>query len=567
MQRIIYRIKSLSPIVISSKAGDMNMVTTEKYIPASSVIGVLAKRFMTMKNISDKAHEDESFYNWFLVGKLKISNACILPSNDEAVYLPVPVSIQKKKGEDRVIYDLLHVDEDFDEHTESVNKFCMLEDDILITKEVETGLNFHHAKDREKGVSEEGIIFNYESVSPNQIFQGEISGNEKDLHELIKICGKKWIAHVGRSKNAQYGKAEIEIIDEPSKPLQAEKEWNDEISLTLLSDTIIYNDNGFSVVDIDVFKKYLGNVKVKRAFIKKRDVEGFISVWKLRKPSESCFLAGSSFLLDISESDKEKLAEFEKTGIGERTHEGFGRCILGWQTEKNPVEHKKEDRPESKESELPEKAKQILKTIAENYMKKQAELMGLKEQKYFRKETLPANSLIGRLSAILKKTGKQTEFVKALNSLKRKAKNSLEDCENKRDKINLSEFLEGFTLTEKSFSDLKSEIPQEVMNNLKSLTGKKYIFIKELEKVINDADKAVTKEKLNEYIDFVLQRAEFHINVIDKILKENRNDNLTKICNKIGYHPEKDKEIENELCHIYLTTFFSMMRKREKKED
>jgi len=135
----------------------------------------------------------------------------------------------------------LYVDDNFDEQTESINKFCVLEKDKLTTQEVETGLNFHHARDRKKGVSEEGKIFNYESVSPGQIFEGEITGDEKNLHNLITICENKWIAYLGRSKNAQYGQVEFEIIDEKTE-IETEIEWNNEISLTFLSDTIIYNN-------------------------------------------------------------------------------------------------------------------------------------------------------------------------------------------------------------------------------------------------------------------------------------------------------------------------------------
>ncbi|RLC13385.1 MAG: hypothetical protein DRI57_16310, partial [Deltaproteobacteria bacterium] len=59
-----YRITNLAPLVISAKFGDRNMVTTEKYIPGTSVLGLLAKQVITKKNLSDKAHENEDFCNW-----------------------------------------------------------------------------------------------------------------------------------------------------------------------------------------------------------------------------------------------------------------------------------------------------------------------------------------------------------------------------------------------------------------------------------------------------------------------------------------------------------------------
>ena len=133
MYQLRYRITNLAPLVISAKFGDRNMVTTEKYIPGTSVLGLLAKQVITKKNLSDKAHENEDFCNWFLTGNLKISNAYVVFKDEygeETLRYPVPLSIRKeKKGEG--IYDLLHVDEDFDEQTRSLNQFCELDEDNI----------------------------------------------------------------------------------------------------------------------------------------------------------------------------------------------------------------------------------------------------------------------------------------------------------------------------------------------------------------------------------------------------------------------------------------------------
>src|SRR3990172_9024673 len=106
-----YRITTLAPVVISSKAGDMNMVTTERYIPGTSVLGILAGHVIKKKNLNLKeAHKDENFYNWFLAGKLKISNAYIISkdkSEKEFANVPVPFSIQEDKNDGITAYNLL----------------------------------------------------------------------------------------------------------------------------------------------------------------------------------------------------------------------------------------------------------------------------------------------------------------------------------------------------------------------------------------------------------------------------------------------------------------------------
>ena len=418
------------------------MVTTEKYIPGRSVLGVLADRFIKhKKNIpNNNPHEDNDFYSWFLEGNLKIGNAYIF-SRDKYengfVHFPVPFSIQKGKNED-VIYDFLYTDSNFDIQTESINTFCVLNEGIFQTKDVETELNFHHARDREKGISKKGVIYNYESISPNQDFEGEIRGEKKELQNLINTCGKDWTAYIGRSKNSQYGRVSLNIIDAEPKPYEPEIESKEKISLTFLSDTIIYNDYGFATTDIGVLENYLGKVKIEKCFIKRGEVESFVGVWKLKRPSETCFLAGSAFLLDMSDSDTKRLAEFQKNGIGERTHEGFGMCKFGWQSKMDGdldelIESESDDFiiKEELSGPIPDKAEEILGAIIRDSIKKQVELEALNDQNEF--ERLPSNSLISRLQAIAKRS-EQKDFVESIKKLRKSAR----DQDRKSTRLNSS---------------------------------------------------------------------------------------------------------------------------------
>jgi len=505
MYQLRYRITNLAPLVISAKFGDKNMVTTERYIPGTSVLGLLAKQVITKKTLSDKAHEDKNFHKWFLAGNLKISNAYVVSKDKrgkETFHYPIPLSIQKeKKGEQ--IYDLLHVDdEDFEEQTRSINQFCKLDEDMIHLKDVETTINFHHARNRDTGVSEEGRIFNYEAISPNQTFRGEILGSETDLQNLANACEKKqWTAYIGRSRNAQYGKVRFELTDESPVPYQEpEADWDDEeISLTLLSDTIIYNESGFSTTDANVLQNLLG-VEIKNAFIRKGEVENFVGVWGLKKPSETCFLAGSAFLLKISEDDKTRLSEFQKNGIGERTHEGFGKCRFGWQVKEklNKGEDILPDLQKPKGA-VPNKIRDILKTLIRNAIRSEVDLTALREQKEFISKKLPSNALIGRLEAIIKNKS-QSEFAEDLDEVKKRkpARDALERCIDKEQ--TLLEFL-----TEKKVS-------------------------------------------------------------VQSILKKASNGNIVNLCGEIDYAPESDDELSGELYQKYFSTFFSSMRKRAKKE-
>jgi CRISPR-associated protein Csx10 len=503
MHKLRYHITTKAPLVISAKHGDMNMTATEKHIPSGTVLGILAGRFMNKKNITDNAHKNEDFYNWFLTGNLKITSAYIYTKNDdneEFINFPVPVSIQKGKYTKNVV-DLLYFDAQ-NIQTQAINKFCKLDKDTLYTKEVKTSLNFHHARDRIKGIPEQGKIFNYESIMPGQIFEGEIQGSKDDLQSFISISGKSWTAHAGRSKNTQYGEIKFNILSDTPAPVEQADITDDEISLTLLSDTIIYNEFGYSTTDKNEFENYLSNlvkgIKITNAFVKKGDVETFTGIWRLKKPSETCFLAGSVFLLDISGADKNALNKLWENGIGERTHEGYGMCKLGLQTEDKLTQDESQDKQvkfPKPPYPLPDQTKHIFVKIIKNYITGQAQLTAFDEQAGFKTATLIPNSLAGKLQAMAKAKGKDG-FADSIGDLKETAKNNLKNCHNE----------------------------------------KKILF------------------------NFIKDKKE----LVESIMSSSGSKQVKDLCKEIDYNPAIDSDFEKSLYKLYFTTFFSMMRKRKK---
>jgi CRISPR-associated protein Csx10 len=429
MQSIKYRIISLSPLVFASNTGDPNMVATLDYIPGTYLRGMFANEYIKKKNLHNNAHKDNIFYEWFLLGNLKITNAYIIDGNKS--YFPIPLSIQQEKGKDE-IYDLLLQDENFDKQTKGIEGYGRFNSTIY-RKTVKKHLNFHHARNRERGVSKEGLIFNYESINEGQTFEGYIIGDANDLKEFIKII-PDGIYYLGRSRNSQYGKVKFEIIDnkEPkefSSEIQIEIESStDKIVLTLLSDTIIYNEYGFSTTNISDLEKFIG-CKVEKAFIKQTDEEGFISIWRLKTPSEVCFNAGSCFLFYTKDDDIKRLKELQKTGIGLRTHEGFGRFVIGLQKEEKGFSITSEEKPQviKPKTNLPEDGKRLMKNIIRNILIRNQQHEAMKMAEDFR--NLPPKSLLSKLETLVR-DGKIEEFLKK-NNIKKTARDNLEKCRDK----------------------------------------------------------------------------------------------------------------------------------------
>ncbi len=542
MHSLKYRLKTLSPVVLSTYSGDMNMVTTARHISGTVVLGMLAKRFIDQLN-GERAHEQEDFYNWFLAGRLKIGNAYIF-SPDEPAYYPTPFSLEKEKYRAKIAYDRLHLEQEPSERTEHAGDFCFLDGNVLQTRAVETEINFHHARNREKGISEEGLIFNYESIAANQIFAGEICGEKEDLQNLLQRCGSAWTAHVGRAKNSQYGAIEFKIIDHEPVATQIRVDWvgsddeaDDEveseggqgepgrdwrivfhkkrqkapenlipISMTLLSDLILYNECGYPTTDVNdlqkALEKRLGQVRIEKAFVKKTEAESFVGVWRLKKPSETCFAAGSAFLLQVAREHVERIATIQETGLGERTHEGFGRCVFGWQTQRqldltNATEKEAEREAPKPDSPAPAMTKKIVKEIVQKIMRESIELEAANKQASFVR--LPSNALIAKLHELARNAGARNDFVSELNKLRKLAADQLRNCVSREH--NLLEFLAAFQV----------DLP--------------------------------------------------------RFFAQTRNADLKDVCKEIEYAPEVDDQLKRHLTKSFYTAFFAMMRERKIAEE
>lgn len=516
MHSLRYRITTHATIVITSQLGDPNMVATEKYLPGTSVLGLLAARYIkkTPGLTADQAYRNDHFYDWFLRGKLTVGPAYFVSQDgngQEQVFLPVPLSIRKAKHAEE-IYDFLRHPDDSKIRTKAIDAFCLLDRKTIQTQEVSTSLNFHHERDAETGTTAGAKIFTYESIDSGQTFEGVIFGDNADLQDLLNTCGPDWEAVVGRSKNAQYGEVQIVFLDQAPQlvtmppRLPAQPGANQSIALSLLSDTMIYNEHGFpstDACDLEAHLTALLNtpVSIERARAKQADVENFLSIWRLKTPSSACFRMGSSFLLKLTQYDPNTLLEAECRGIGERTSEGFGRCQFGWQTNEPHLQIMKgrEVSPAKPEGMPPALTCDILCARISETLLKQAEMLALTDLKGFLKDKRkrPSNSLLGRLEHAVRHSSDQPGFVKFLTDLRKTAKDQLEACHNQE--RTLLDFLQ-----------------------------KKKLTIPEILKI------SPTCQELNQ---------EFALKI------------------------DEDKELERQLYQRYYTTFLVMMRKRTKKEE
>jgi len=459
MKAIRYTIETINPIIISDSGSDQNMLNTKTYINGNSILGLLACKYVKKHDLANKARKDNTFYKLFLQGDLIFSNAYI--TRDHDTYYPSPISIKKEKYKND-IFDLLFVGKDFDKSTESISEYLRIFDSTISTETVKKQIAFHHARNRNTGTAKPGKIFNYESISPGQKFIGRIIGEENDLEIIKKEFSNNFTGYLGRSRNSEYGKMKIifeDIADYDQEIAIEENMEHDKVVMTLLSDTIIYNENGFSTIDTDKLQEVLG-VSITNSYINKVREEKYVGIWKCKNQSENCFKAGSSFLL---EKLPENYQQLQKNGIGERTHEGFGRVIFGYQKFLNSddnysiISYNKEiARPTGNPPEIVKKiASQILKDKMIDLTREKA----MRDAGRFK--DIPTNSLLGKLTLLSKDIN---SFSDNLSKLRDPARDKLKKCRNHSNK--LMDYLK-----KNSFIEDKDYIGIKPLKNLKTEVG------------------------------------------------------------------------------------------------
>jgi len=504
MYQLDFTIQTLAPIIIASKYGEINTINTEKFLPGTAILGLLAWRYLKyIKNAKNSNNSIEDFYQLFLDGKITFTNAWFTRKNEydeNVIYYPAPVSFRKSKINEEEIYNIIFTDDDFDEKTQAIDLFISNEEKKQSLPTLE--FHHHHERDRFTGSPAESQLFTYEAISPNQIFQGILTGEEIHLQKLIDTCGSQWTGWMGRSRNSQYGKVGI-LLDSPVKVKPFPDIEDDEVVLTMLAHTLIYNKHGFSTTCIKDLEQYLYGAKIKKAAIKNKFIENFVSVWGFKKPSETGFHAGSSFLLNIKNTDRKKLVELQTAGLGERTHEGFGQIRLenilkNSDSDSMPFyfsHYTAESLLEKPEIDLPDQAKSIIQNIVDKEINNKVSFLASDELIKF-SDNLPSGSLIARIEQFLNfRKHNMADFRDDINELKGIATEQLERC--RSNDITLKTFL------------LKN----------------------------HDTVK------------------------IEKILNREDMQTIRLICNEIDYNPQPKADL---LMHLYFERFLSLMKKRIK---
>lgn len=324
MRKLNYTITTLEPLIITSHSDDPNMYETLQYIRGTVIQGLTAQQYLRKNK-----NADATFTRLIIKGDCVFSNA--FPVHGNNTFQPAPFSLVKEKYDEVKVHNLLLKETDV--QTKGIFNLVAIQGEEIKLLSLRKEVRLHNEIDDIKRTTSDGILFNYQSVPAGIVFKGQIAINGSDTDiVLIRELFSEGEYRIGRSSTAEYGLVRFEWVEETVVEESIEKSMKDaevgsgsQAILTLISDTIVYNENGFSSLSKDNLSSYLKDAVVIKSISRRSRIEGFLNVWKLRKPSENVFAAGSSFLLNKMPAN---VTELQDSGLGERTQEGYGQVIL-----------------------------------------------------------------------------------------------------------------------------------------------------------------------------------------------------------------------------------------------
>ena len=340
MRQLKYTIRTLSPVVMSALSNSTVMTTTHNEFSGSIMRGVLASRYVDNRQLNRTAHADEEFLRLFY-GGLKFLPAT--PDCDGLRSFMLPLSLQKGKAGTENESDVqdLFVNDAPPPGYKSLRGYGVIVDDKIKQPTVEKNIFMHMSRnsdaERLAGRSVEGHIFNYESISEGQQFDGVIVGDGDLLQRLLdglRLDGNEMIAHIGRSHFTQYGRCRItfEGINDIKQPTVGGKIFlRLETPLVPTNDCFISADAVLSTEIIDKLNRSVDKniFSIGKIFSAATEIENFVVPWSMKRPRVSALDAGSVFELKtsqpLSDEQTKKLFDACLNGFGQRTEEGFGQ--------------------------------------------------------------------------------------------------------------------------------------------------------------------------------------------------------------------------------------------------
>jgi len=336
MKTLVYRITLLEPGLFTALEGDPNSGVSFPFIPGSVLRGALIHKYRGANKINPA---DDAARRLFFNGATRFLNG--YPVADNAPSAPTPRAWQHVKRDEANVSDAtIETLDDKKQWAELSAPFAIRQDANAKTIQPERQLTIHIQRPRAAGRPQRnnGAIFRYEALAPNQTFEAVIQCEDADETTLKNLL-KGEIA-LGGSRAGAYGRAAIKIANEKDeaateKSSAGEAKTNDgKLRVVLQSDALLRDVWGQFTSDPQVVGQAIAarlgiadGLKALDAFAKTRYVGGFNRTWGLPLPQMMAIEMGSVFEFEMPSPEPDPTV-LETLGIGERRAEGFGRVAV-----------------------------------------------------------------------------------------------------------------------------------------------------------------------------------------------------------------------------------------------
>lgn len=356
MHELKLMLQALDPLVVSSFAGSETSHATLDYLPGSALLGALASA--AVEAGWDTA--GPQFRRCFLLGEISFGDGN--PSVDGTTpSVPAPRSWATIKGQqgfagggdrpanvfDLAVCRLMHPGSHFEvqwkallerglpgldspESAQSAKLEDVREGYIAGASyfRVAAQVRSHTAIEPGKRSSAEGQLYSYESIPAGTRFMAGLRCTDKALLDrLAELVKQGCVLGVGRARSAGYGRVRVNKATVGALELDGTS-FSGPAVLTLHSDVVL--PHGCRGIE-DLLQQFHGigaANSCRGAWALTRTVQAFHGQWGLPRDTAVAITRGSVFLLELDEQVFNELAALRSSGVGLRTHEGFGRFSL-----------------------------------------------------------------------------------------------------------------------------------------------------------------------------------------------------------------------------------------------
>jgi len=328
--KLSLEITTLDTLLIAKIFGEQNTVSTEKYIPAQNIRGLIAGLIIKGLKSDSLAHENPLFKDIILSGNVIFNTAFIKGA------LPIPNIYGYDKTKPESLAEFI-----FDKHLplKGLSGMGEISNKVLLKRNVETTFSFHNSRSENRmagrSTEEDGAIFYYEGIAPNQTFTSELIGSKSNLEYIKSLLAQfDGVHRMGKSKSAQYSKVRFTGLEITDWKNNVDKDLHSPAYLVFQSPVITYNPYGMAVPDVGALQTELESIigrHIKYLSIASTSdfIENYMGVWQSKTPREAAFDIGTTLKVEFEGVLKpEIINKIELDGLGERKSEGYGRVIV-----------------------------------------------------------------------------------------------------------------------------------------------------------------------------------------------------------------------------------------------